>query len=354
MLSLNLNSDSTPFWKRRRPWALAVCLAGAVWLAGCKPAQQASVSSVELPRVEVSAEVLELKTRPVIEEVMGTIRARTRATLSAKLSGRIEEMPVELGQQVDLGSLVARLEAAEVKARLEQAEASLQQAERDWNRAAELFKAQAMTRAEADAIEARWRVARAAVTEVRAALGQTEVLAPFSGVITRKWMEAGDLAQPGRPLVELENPKELQVEADVPEALLARIRPEGSLVVLAGDTNLIGTVREVAPAADPVTRSFQVKLDLPASAGLRAGQFARLQVPVADSQSLRVPLSAVVRRGQLEIAFVVKDQRAHMHLIKTGQQIGQEIEVLSGLESGNLVVVDGAFQLSDGQPVQAK
>jgi RND family efflux transporter MFP subunit len=116
--------------------------------------------------------------------------------------------------------------------------------------------------------------------------------------------------------------------------------------------DLSGTVVEIAPVADPVSRTFRVKLDLPATRGLMSGQFARLLVPVGETASLRVPTSAVVQRGQMEIVFAVENQHAHLHLVKTGRRVNDEIEILSGLDPGDSVVIDNPQQLADGQPVQ--
>ncbi|MGZ8939543.1 MAG: efflux RND transporter periplasmic adaptor subunit, partial [Limisphaerales bacterium] len=106
--------------------------------------------------------------------------------------------------------------------------------------------------------------------------------------------------------------------------------------------------------ADSDSRTIQIKVDLSPQPGLSSGQFARLLVPVGESNSLRVPIPAIVQRGQLEILFTVQNQRAQMHLVKTGQRFGNEVEVLSGLHTGDEVVVEGAAQLIDGQPVEAK
>lgn len=187
-------------------------------------------------------------------------------------------------------------------------------------------------------------------------MGYVEVLAPFDGVVTRKWADVGDLATPGKPLVGLEDPSLLQLEADVPEAIASRIQPDARLAIQIDPSkgDLIGTVKEIAPTADPASRTIRVKLDLPQAADVRSGQFARLVVPVGESSSVRVPATAVVFRGQLEIVFVVTNQRAQLHLVKTGRKIGQEVEILAGLEPGESIVVGGAALLTDGQPVEAK
>ena len=148
----------------------------------------------------------------------------------------------------------------------------------------------------------------------------------------------------------------MRLEADVPEALMGRISlgDKLSLRVPAIGAALEGTVSEIAPVADPNSRTFPVKLDLPRTAGLRSGQFGRLAVPVAEVNAISVPASAVIVRGQMEIAFVVENGKAQMRLVKSGKHLEGETEVVSGLNPGEQIVVDGAAQLVDGQPVEIK
>ncbi len=290
------------------------------------------------------------------EEVAGTVRAKLHATLEAKLSGRIEKMPVALGDKVQQGQLMARLDAGEMAARLEQAEASLEEADHDWKRVAALFDQQSATRAEYESAQSRQRIANGRVAEAKAMMDYVEILAPFDGVVTKKWADAGDLAAPGKPLVEIEDPSILQMDADVPEAIASHIQRGSRLAVrvdaIAGE--LQGVVSEIAPTADPMTRTFRVKLDLARTTGLMPGQFARLAVPIGERASVRVPTAAVVQRGQLEMVFTVTNQHAQLRLVKSGKHVGNEVEILSGLEVGKSVVISGADQLTDGQPVEAK
>lgn len=336
--------------------ALILLPIGALVLAGCDSNRKGAPEASSLPAAEVRVQTIETKSRLINEEVVGTVRAKARATIEARLSGRIVEMPVRLGDTVRSGQLLARLDAREIGARLEQAEAALEQAERDLRRTSALFEQQSVTRAEYDSTEARHRMARAAAAEARVMLGYVEVKAPFDGVVARKWADVGDLASPGKPLVEVEDPSALQLEADVSETIAAHVRRGAPLSIrsdsLPGD--LAGVVSEIAPAIDPLSRTFRVKVDLPQSPGLMSGQFARLAVPIGESQSVRVPIPAVIQRGQLEIAFSVADDRARLHLVKTGKRIGDEIEILAGLAAGQTVVVAGAERLLDGQPVEAR
>jgi RND family efflux transporter MFP subunit len=329
----------------------------AVCFIGCGARDEAPRgNSSHLPTAAVRVQTVQSKSHVITEEVVGTVRAKLHATLEAKLSGRIDKMPVALGQRVKVGELVARLDVGEMNARLEQAEAALEQAERDWKRSSSLFEQQAVTRAERDAAESRHRVAKGAVMEAKAMLGYVEVVAPFDGVVTKKWADVGDLAAPGKPLISIEDPTALRLEADIPQAIAAQIRRDARLAVrmdgLSGEFN--GTISEIAPSADSVSRTVQVKVDLPVQPGLSSGQFARLLVPVGEGDSLRIPASAVLQRGQLEMVFTVANQHAQMRLVRTGKRDGDQVEVLSGLHPGDAVVIDGASQLTDGQPVEAK
>ena len=324
--------------------------------SGCGPEEQSSQQSLSsLPTARVRVQPIEYKSRIVTEEVVGSVRAKLHATLESKLTGRIEKMPVVLGQKVQKGQLIARLDAAEIAARLEQAEASLEQAQRDWKRVSSLFEEQSVTRAEYDSAQSRYRIAQGAAAEARAMMGYVEIVAPFDSVVTKKWAELGDLASPGKPLVDIEDPAALQMEADVPEAIASHILRGSRLKIRvdAASGEIEGVVTEIAPTADAVSRTFRVKLDLPPAPGLMPGQFARLAVPLGERSSLRVPTEGVVQRGQLEIVFAVADKRARLHLVKTGKRVGNEIEILSGLVGVKTVVVSGADQLTDGQPVEA-
>lgn len=326
-------------------------------LASCgKPPEPGSSSEADLPVAPVRLQPAERAQRLLTEEVVGTLRAKVRATLEAKISGRIEEMPVALGQRVSAGDLIARLDAAEIKARLEQAQASLQQSEKDWNRVAALFKGQAVTRSEYDAAEARHRVSQAQLAESEAMMRYVEVRAPFAGVVSRKWVDVGDLASPGKPLIDLENPSQLQVEADVPEMLSGSMQLGASWAVRldGGVPEIQGRLAEMAPSVDPSSRTVKVKVDLPSAAGLMPGRFARLLVPMGEHSTVTVPASAVVQRGQLEMVFVVTNNRAQLHLVRTGKRIGDRVEVLSGLEAGHRVASDGATALLDGQRVEVQ
>jgi membrane fusion protein, multidrug efflux system len=326
----------------------------ALLLNGCghKPANVANA----LPAITVQTQVVESKNRVATEEEIGTVRARLHAVIEAKVSGKIEQMLAVPGQQVTNGELLAAIDAREIQAQYDQALAVRQQAESDLKRATELLRQNVFSQSEFDNAQSKFGVADAAATEAKTLLGYTKVTAPFDGVITRKAADVGDLAAPGRPLLEMEDPRQLRLEADVPEALVDKVSlgDKLSVHISALDTNFDGVVGEIAPSADPNSRTFVVKLDLPPVSGLRAGQFARVAVPTGEVSALRVPVSAVIQRGQLELLFVVAGHHAQLRIIKTGAQVGNEVEVVSGLDSGEQVVISEADQLVDGQPIMVK
>jgi RND family efflux transporter MFP subunit len=309
-----------------------------------------------LSSVAVRTERIEKKPHLDVEEVVGTVRPRLRARVEAKVAGRIERLPASLGQAVKQGDLLAELESREIQAKLDQAVAVHKQTERDLARFATLLRQEAVTQAEFDAAEARDRVAEAALEEARTMLAYTKVVAPFDGVIARKLADVGDLASPGRPLVEIEDPSTLQLVLDVPEALVSRVQigAKTPVRIASLERPSEATVSEISPSANPTSRTFQVKLDLTRSPGLFAGQFGRAAIPVGESQTLRAPASAVAVRGQMEMVFVVTNQLARMRLVKTGRRIGDDVELVSGVSGGETIVAEGVEKLRDGQPVTIK
>jgi RND family efflux transporter MFP subunit len=325
------------------------------WLLGCKREHPAPAPA-PAPAISVQLQPASAGTHQAVEDVVGTVRAKTRAAVEAKVSGRIVEMMATLGRTVKTGDLLVRLDAQDLEARLEQARALFAQTERDLERMRRLINEGAVTRQELDAVEARYLVTKAGVTEAETMLGYARVVAPFDGVITRKLADVGDLAAPGRALLEIEAPGELRLEADVSEALIDKVSVGQKLSVRVASLrdSLTGTVAEVAPAADPASRTFLVKLDLPPTPGLRAGQFGRVSVPASEGRVLTVPASAVVQRGQLDYVLVASEGRAQLRIVKTGKLRNNQFEILSGLDAGEKVVVSSAAEVRDGQPLEVR
>ncbi|MDZ4405479.1 efflux RND transporter periplasmic adaptor subunit [Prosthecobacter sp.] len=319
-------------------------------LAACGKHEPAQQNAAPLPGVTVKVQTAKLEPHTATEEVVGTVRSKQRAVVEAKVSGRVLEYTATPGAMVKAGDLLARLDVQEIQAKVDQARAMLDQAKRDFDRQKQLIASNATTRQEFDAADARVKIGTGAVSEAETMMSYAKVTAPFDGVVTRKLADVGDLAMPGKPLLEIEAPTSLRFEADLPEAILDRVKLGAKMLVRLAKV-IEGTVSEISPVADPVSRTFNVKFDLPQMEGLRTGQFGRVSVPVAEVKLLLVPQSAVLKRGQMELVFVAKDGKAALRLVKTGKVLEDRVEVLSGLEEGEQVIVSESAQLTDGQPV---
>jgi RND family efflux transporter MFP subunit len=324
-------------------------------VSACHPEKSAESSLASAPATAVQLTPATLQTHQATEDVVGTVRSKQRAVIEAKVSGRLLQYLAAPGQIVKAGELLAELDVQEIRAKREQAVAMLDQARRDFGRQELLIASKATSQQELDAASARVKVTAAGLNEAETMLGYAKVTAPFDGVITRKLADLGDLAMPGKPLMELESPANLRFETALPESLLDRIQAGAKLPVTIPSLPkpLTATVSEISPVADAESRTFLVKLDLPDNPGLRPGQSGRVAVPVAQSQLLLVPRRAVLRRGQMEAVFVVMDQRAVLRLVKTGKQLDEQTEILAGLEQGDAVVTGDASRLTDGQSVTA-
>jgi len=326
-------------------------------VVGCGEKYEPSAAAGEsLPPAAVRVQKIEAVKQPVVEEVVGTVQAKLQAVMEAKVSGRITRLPVSVGQSVKQGDVLVELAAQEIQAKLDQANAAFRQAELDLKRVSNLRKQDAATQAELDTAQSRYNVAKAAVAEAEALTGYAKIAAPFDGVVARKLADEGDLAMPGKPLLELEGRAGLRLVADVPSLLAGAVLPDAKLAVRL-DTlpdALTGTVAEISPAADPASRTVRIKVNLPDTAGLRTGQFGRLAVPVSEGTFLFVPSPALVRRGQLEILFIALDGKAQMRLVRAGKETSQGIEILAGLAPGEAVVIEGPANLRDGQPLQTQ
>ncbi len=352
--------------RSRRPLPLLPLIFSFLLLLGaCKPEakHEAATPSPAAPAVEVRVAAAGEGVSDNPNEVVGTLEAVHKATLSAKVTATIAEMPVVLGATVNKGDLLVRLQAAEIAARLSQAETAVAQAKRNLEREQRLLAKDASTRETVKAMEEAQQLARAAQDEARAMLGYTTIRAPFSGRVSSKPANAGDLATAGMPLMVIENTGALQAVAAVPETLIATLKPGDSLAVRLPDLaiTLAGTVAEIAPTADALSRTATVKLNIQANAALRPGQFVRVVLPGPAHRTLLVPEAALSLFGQMERLFVVEKgspsakeggSRVHLRLVRSGRHHEGQVEILSGLNPGEQVVVQASSQLNDGQEVR--
>jgi len=327
---------------------LVACSLVPVWAdAGGKPIDQP---------VTVSVATVSVQDAPVLIEVAGTVQAAERAAIAAKVTGVITRMPVVLGSTVKAGDLLVSIGADEIAARLNQAEAQLAHARRNLEREQNLLQKNAATPESVKSLNDQYAIAQAGYREAKTMLGYATITAPFDGVVTSKNVNNGDLATPGAVLLQVENPAKLQVSTAVPESLVLGIHLGDVLAVRvpAADVVVQGTVVEIAPAADPNSRTAPIVLDLQANARLRSGQFARVLLPDKGAKTLLVPSSALVPSGQMDKVFVVEGERARLRLVRTGLRHDGQVEILAGLNPGDTVITANNRLLVDGQALRVR
>ncbi len=369
----------------------------AAGLAACGGAKEPARKAEALPSVRVQTVKLAEETVPEIYEATGTVRARVSSVVGARVMGYLREVRVQAGDTVQPGQVIAVIEAREIDSGLKQAEAAREEArnalpevenaiaaaraqldlaEATHRRMKSLFDQKSITQQEFDEAEARLRMARAnhemalakraqleqkirqaesGVAQAAAMKGYTEITAPFRGVVVERKAEPGMLAAPGMPIALIEQSAGYRLEAAVEEARLGRIRPGMSVEVVldALGAPQQGRVEEIVPALDPGSRSFTVKIAL--SGGLlRSGMFGRARFALGERKALLVPASAVVRQGQVEQVYVVENGAARARLVTTGAAHNGRLEALTGLRSGDAIVVAPPANLRDGSPVEVR
>ncbi|MCB1854701.1 MAG: efflux RND transporter periplasmic adaptor subunit [Pseudomonadales bacterium] len=306
----------------------------------------------DLPRVD-SADLVTVASvaTPVTEAVPASVEAREATIISSRLLARIVSIEVRAGDQVEPGQILLELEKGDLLARAQQAgerirsvQARLTEAQRNLQRAQELHGRGLIASADLDtaranalSLEAELALAGQALEEAETAVGFAEIRSPIAGRVVDRFAEPGDTAAPGTKLLSLYNPFSLQVEAQVREQLALNLDTGDEIPVElpASGQLYTGRVEEIVPAADPATRTFTVKVNIPSARDLLPGMYARLLVPAGSVERLLIPEERVARIGQLEVVRVARDGIAEQRFVRLGQTDGNGmIEVLAGLEAG--------------------
>jgi len=378
----------------------AAVLAAAILLGGCAEKAKHGAGSAARPVVSgVEVIVVQPVPRETAAEAVGTVRAKTVAAVAPQVMGRLTAVPVSEGMRVESGALLATIDDAAVRAQLSsaegavaeaeaareeaeravaQAEAGKSLAEKTFSRHEKLYADKVVTRQEYEEAEMRGTVAvkeheravqkraqgtarvaqaKGAADAVRAQLAWAKVTAPFAGVVVEKRADAGSMAVPGVPILLLEDPRQYRFEAAVSETYLPLLKV-GSTVRVLLDAGPGGefpaSVTEVIPTVDPASRTFMVKVDLPAGKA-RSGQSGRVRFAAGKGTVLAVPRRAVTRAGGTDgVFFVGDDNVAHLSPVTLGPEFGDRVEVLSGIPPGARVAVSPLEKLVDGAVVEPR
>ena len=308
----------------------------------------------------------------------GTVEGKSRITVSTKLMGVVSSVPYDVGARVRAGDVILSLRSDDLRAKKAQVEAGRAEAgaaftnvSANFERIKGLYERQSATRKEMDDIRMAYDMAQAKVRsvdemgkEIDDLLRYADIAAPFSGTIVGKYIEPGDLANPGMPLLALEDTRELRIGFSVPESEISSVR-KGDRVSVAIDAaggdgrRFGGVIGKVNPSGDPASRQYraQALLDEAPTAAVRTGMFASVEVegggdgrPASGEGSIAVPDSVIVRRGQLDGVFVLTaDGEALLRWVRTGARLPDgRVEVLSGLAGGEVVITTSDPRIADG------
>ncbi len=363
---------------------LTIALAALAVLAGCGGKKKEAAQPAEIVR-GVQVMQVQRSTVPDYVEAVGTVRALQTSQISAETVGTIVAIGAHEGQRVHKGDVLIVLDDAQQRAALDRATASINAAQQEiaaadadnslasstLARYQSLYEKKSVSPHEMDEVKARAAMAgahsqqaqaalaqaRAAEAQARAALGFTRIHAPFDGVITAKLVDAGALAAPGVPLLTIEDTSRFRAEAtldenDVQTAKLGATAPVG-IEALGADFQ--GKVVQIVPAADPASRSFVVKVELPVDPRLRSGLFARVRFASGQREAVLLPKSAVLDRGQLQAVYAVSPQNiATLRFVTLGKKFGDQVEVLSGLQGGERIIPQPGDREFSGKQIEGQ
>ena len=352
----------------RHSHILPLVMALALVTAGCS--EDKSASQPQVMRRTVAAQVTTIQPAEVAlyRVTPGAVVAQESVQIASRLMGYIRDIAVAEGQPVKAGQRLFTIDPLDIQGAVEQANLGLRQAEdamkdakTDFDRFEALYKDDVVSRQNFEKMKLNYEIAASRAAQARAGLvtarGQLRyavVTSPINGVVTRKLANQGDIAAPGHPVMMVENPARMQVQTAVSEDIFRTLRTGDAIrVEVDGLTQPVtAKVARLTPAADPMTHSYSVKLDVSAP-GLKSGAFARVLFPAGKHTLLAAPQTAVLDRAGITGVFVVDAQgNAQFRMIRSGKIEAGQVEVLSGLNPGERVASGNAQALQNGDHIQ--
>jgi RND family efflux transporter MFP subunit len=305
--------------------------------------------------------------------VSGEVVAVNNATLSTRMMGHVNRVHVNIGDKVTQGQLLISINNSDLQARgaqvnagINEAQVAVNNAKRDFDRFTALFAQNSASQKELDDMttnyemaKARLESAKAMKAEVDAQFAYSNITAPFSGVVTNRFVETGAMANPGMPLLAIEAPGNFEVRATVPEMAIGQIKTGETVEVhiRSIDKTITGKVTEVSSSSSMTGGQYPVKVVLEKDDALKSGMYATVQFPVAQTedtpQLVTVPQEAIVTQGDLRGVYTVSQQNtAMLRWLRLGRSFGSEVEVLSGLNAEEAIIIDAEGKLYNGAKVE--
>lgn len=364
---------------------VSIMLTALVAVGGCSKKRESDAGENAPPAVIKGALSETVKISAIAEtvEVVGTVRARTSAVVSARIPASVTVLRVREGDRVRKGQLLVQLEAQENQANaavatagtdearqgVEESQSRKKLADATFERYHKLFSERAVSRQEFDIKQSEKELAGQALARAEARLRQAEerskaassisdytrILAPINGIITSKPVDLGGTVFPAQPLMTIEDDSSYLLELAIPESLAARVKP-GSPVQVTLDAlgnSFEAGIAEIVPSVDPASRTFTAKIALERKP-VKSGMFGRATISMGTTgNAITLPKKALFERGAMASVWVLdKDNIARMRIIKAGRTVGERLEILSGVSEGERVVVSGVEKVSEGSKVE--
>lgn len=310
--------------------------------------------------------------------VSGQVEASQTANISTRVMGYITKINVKVGDRVNKGQLLATIsnddilaKRAQTDAMIAQADAASKNAKKDYDRFTALYKQQSASAKELDNITLQYNSAKAQLEaakqqrrEVIATLSYTNLIAPFTGTVTQKMVDAGSMASPGMPLLTIEQTGSYQVSASVPESEISLIHEGAAATINIDAIHKIvnGKIAQIGQSSQNSGGQFIIKINIPdkEKQGLFAGMYADVTIPVTqavttNTKQLMVPISAIEYRDQLTGLYTISSNNtALLRWVRLGKTQGNQVEVLSGLAANEQFIVSADGRLYNGVPVKIR
>ena len=341
-----------PILKRAVLAAAFVVLAGPV-------AALAQQKSAEPPPTPVKAAPVTRATLNVEVTAVGTLRAEETVMIRPEIAGRVATIHFKEGQAVNAGEALVTLDQDEYKAQLAGSSAQVGLEESSYQRLQDLQRKNLTSQQNLDETKARLDAARAQQELNRVRLERTVIRAPFAGTVGLRLVSPGAYVKPGDDIANLESLGAMKLDFRVPETYLARLNVGQTLAVRVDawpDQSFEGNIYAIDPALDPETRTVLLRARLPNKGNkLRPGLFARVSLILERRENALVaPEQAIVPVGQKTLVYRVVDGKAVMTPVKLGLRRPGQVEILEGLNAGDLVVTDGQLKIRDGAAVSVE
>ncbi len=345
--------------------ALFLFLLAALLLSGCEKPEE---PRGEPPIRPVKTMLVSAGNAGGVRQFPARIDSLNKADLAFRVPGKVQEILVSEGEEVEKGQLLARLDDTDYRIVVNDRQASFDKAKKDFQRAKKLIKEGYISRTDYDKLEAAFKSARAALEAARQDLAYTRLKAPFAGTVAKRYVEQFEEVRPNQPVLALSDTSLLKVIFDVPENIIQTIRRsnEGGGVEVWASFDTLPDKRfplrflEVSTRADPQTQTFKVTFTMPRPEQLNVlpGMTANVTVDLTRVQRITqgqmLPLTAVTADAALDpiVWMVDDDTTVHAQKVKLGEMHGARIEVLEGVQDGMRVVTAGTPYLAEGMKVR--